>query len=365
MKHDLKILVAASLGLASLTTGTAFAEDAAAPTGPTLGSVLEASGITATGYVAASYYHSDAQNDYHNYDASHDTFQLDQASLTIAYQPKEGFGALVDVIGGEDATLVAQTASPSKVAIAQGYVQYAGGPLTLMAGKYFTLAGAEVTAPTGNTNFSRSLLYYFEPAYHTGVRAAIAASDMFTVTVGVNNGWNYDKVSYGSKTGEIGVSFTPAKVFSLAAAGYFGKDPSYDAQKTLIDLVATINATDALSFVLSYDNGSQKFTDGSKAKWDGVAGYVNVAFNDMVRLSVRFEQFKDKDGFLTGFTDEKLKEATVTLGISPVKSFEVRAEVRQDKADDAVFRKVYDPTAEDYVYTDKQTEFALQGVYKF
>jgi len=368
MKHDLKILAAASLGLLSVTS-TAFAEDAA-PTGPTLGSVLEASGITATGYVAASYFHSTGSNEVHNFDTGHDTFQLDQASLTLAYQPKEGFGALVQVIGGEDASLLSTdstgAAKGDKIAVAQAYAQYAGGPLTIIAGKYWTLAGAEVTPVTGNTNFSRSLLFTFEPAYHTGVRATVAATDTLSFMVGVNNGWNYDKTSYGSKTGEVGVSFAPVKAFSIGAYGYFGKDPSFDDQRSLADIVATFNVTDMLSFVVSADFGQQKgaaaFTaDGEDtAKWTGFAGYANVKFNDMVRLSLRAEQFKDKNGIFFGIADEKIKEATLTLGIAPVKSFEFRVELRQDKADDDIFTKFNSSEV-----TDKQTEFALQGVYQF
>lgn len=365
MKYEPKILATASLALLSLTSGAAFAADEAKSDAPTLASVLEASGITATGYVAASYYHSSGENTFHNFDTSHDTFQLDQASLTVAYQPKEGFGALVDVIAGEDATLLSTTHATT-FAVGQAYVQYAGGPVTLMAGKFFTLAGAEVVAPTGNANFSRSLLFYFEPAYHTGVRAAIAASDMFTVTFGVNNGWNYDRIfstasgtNASMKTGELGISFTPAKVFSLAASAYVGKDPIAEGQRQLLDVVATINATDMLSFVVSYDNGQQKFDDGSpKAKWDGIAAYVNVAFSDMFRLSVRGEQLKDKNGYLTGGV-QKLKEGTLTLGIAPAKSYELRLEGRRDKSDTATFVKT------DGTLSKNQTEFAVQALYKF
>jgi len=85
--------------------GAAFAADPApatpaAPTASSLTDVLTASGITATGYVAASYYHSNGDGQYHQFDNKHDTFQLDQAALTLAYQPKEGFGALVNVAAG-------------------------------------------------------------------------------------------------------------------------------------------------------------------------------------------------------------------------------------------------------------------------
>ena len=34
------------------------------------------------------------------------SFQLDQAGLIIAYQPKDGFGALVDLMAGEDARIL-------------------------------------------------------------------------------------------------------------------------------------------------------------------------------------------------------------------------------------------------------------------
>jgi len=354
--NQLKVLSA--LGMTMLASTAAMAADA---TAPTLGSVLEASGITATGHVAASYMHFDTLAPaYHNFDTARDSFQLDQAALTIAYQPKEGFGALVNVFGGEDA-LALSTGSTSKLAVAQAYVQYASGPVTVIAGKYWTLAGAEVTPVTGNTNYSRSLLFTYEPAYHTGVRATIAANDMLTFYVGVNNGWNYDKNASGSaKTAELGVGFTPIKAVSLGAYFYTGKDPILDAKKSLFDFVGTFTVTDSLSFALSYDKGKQ--TDalgvGADANWDGIAAYANYAVNDMWRLSVRLEQFKDKDGYLTGAV-QKLKEGTVTVGFAPVKSVELRAEVRQDKSDIESFTKT-DGTA-----TDKQMEFALQSLYKF
>ncbi len=143
------------------------------------------------------------------------------------------------------------------------FLQYAAGPLTVMAGKFVTLAGAEVINPTLNTNYSRSLLFFdSEPLTHTGIRASYAVTDTITVTGGVNNGWNASSnFSYGSKTGEISIGWAPAnKIFALAATAYFGKnDPTqigtagFDADKTLIDIVATYNATSALTFIVNFD----------------------------------------------------------------------------------------------------------------
>ena len=92
--------LAAAAGAAS--TGAPAADSPAS----TLSQVLASSGITASGYLAASYYESSGTNTYHQFDTSRDTFQLDQAALQLAYQPKSGFGAVVSVIAGEDAKIV-------------------------------------------------------------------------------------------------------------------------------------------------------------------------------------------------------------------------------------------------------------------
>ncbi|HEX2585914.1 MAG TPA: outer membrane beta-barrel protein [Steroidobacteraceae bacterium] len=376
MKIESKLLIAASLGLMSITS-TAFAEEEV-KAAPTLGSVLEASGITATGYVAASAYTQDSNTANHQFDANHEGFQLDQAALTLAYQPETGFGGLVNVIAGEDARTINSATGPggksSAFSVFQAYVQYKGGPVTFMAGKMATLAGAEVVAVSGNTNYSRSLLFFNEPLVHSGVRVSVAAGDMFTFTGGINNGWNYDSSYTSSKTAEVGIGFTPSKKFSLLAQAYSGEDPvgldlsglgftaTDRGKRTLIDLVATLNITDSMAFLVSYDNGKQDSDVGvSSLKWDGIAAYFNVAFNDQWRLSLRGETLKYKQD---GASDAKYDEFTATVGFAPVKSFEFRGEVRVDSSNkiggNGLFTKFSngDPT-------DSGTELALQAVYKF
>lgn len=364
-----RIHVAALLTAAGAMPASVLAADSPAPT---LSQVLANSGITESGYVAASYYDSSGYNTYHQFDTSHDTFQLDQAALQLAYQPKSGFGAVVDVIAGEDAKIVdaaeSAGASANSFDLLQGFAQYVAGPVTVQAGKFTTLAGAEVIAPTGNTNFSRSLLFFAEPMTHTGLRATYAVNDELSVIVGVNNGWNYTKVDYGSKTGELGISLTPNKLFSLTAQLYAGKDPVYAAERTLIDTVATFNATAALSFVVSYDWGRQETTAATPAgltggTWEGIAGYVNYQLSSQWRVSVRAEYLDDKDGttLVTG-APQSLKEGTVTLGYDPVASFELRLEGRYDTSSESTFLKSVTPVA---LFSDNQTEVAVQGVYKF
>ncbi len=371
-KPVLTLTASALLGSAALCA-TASAEDAK-PAAPSFSDVLASSGITVSGYVAASYSkNSGYPFNIHQFDNKHDSFQLDQAGLIIAYQPKEGFGALVDLMAGEDARILhaAEDGNDNSFDLRQAFVQYTTGSLTIMAGKMLTLAGAEVINPALNTNFSRSLLFFdSEPLTHTGVRATYALTDTFSVTAGVNNGWNATSTSYGSKTGELGFGWIPNKTFSLLASAYVGKtDPSFggnDSTKTLLDIVATYNATSSLTFVLNVD--INKWDDalgaGQDAKWQGVAGYVNYAINDQWRVSVRAEYLNDKDGFLTG-SDQKLKEGTITFGYSPVKSFELRLEGRVDKADNDIFFKTRDAINAATPDAKSLTGFAIQGVYKF
>jgi hypothetical protein len=376
MKKLGKQLLAPALMLNITTCGAAVAEDepvkTTASTASSISDVLTASGITESGYVAASYYHSNGYNTYHQFDNKHDTFQLDQAGLTIAFQPKEGFGALVNIAAGDDMKILnaAEGSSPNTFDVVQAFAQYASGPLTVIAGKYVTLAGAEVIAPTGNTNFSRSLLFFAEPLTHTGIRVTYAASDTLNIVGGVNNGWNYSSLSTsGSKTAEMGVAWTPSKTFSLAAQAYIGKDPIYDAQRTLVDAVATYSATDALTLVLSYDWGKQQqhAAGDPNLDWNGVAFYTNYALNDQWRVSLRLEYLDDKDGFVSGLvgTPQKFKEGTLTFGYAPAKSFELRIEGRYDKSDKATFVRSINAKGTVNPFADSQTGFALQGVYKF
>ena len=367
--QTLPLLAASAL---AATPGRAHAAGSPAET---LAQMLAVSGITESGYLSASYYHSSGGNTYHEFDTGHDSFQLDQAGLTLAYQPNQGFGALVDMIAGDDAKIVnasesATGSSNNMFDLLQAFVQYVHGGLTIEAGKFTTLAGAEVIAPTGDTNFSRSLLFFAEPMTHTGVRATYALDRVLSLIVGVNNGWNYTNVNAGSKTGEFGIALTPGRSLSITAQAYIGNDPLDLAKRTFFDTVWTYNATSALSFVVSYDWGRQnasRVTSGGE--WAGVAGYVNYWLNKHWRVSLRGEELDDRNGFILGTgVPQKVKEGTVTLGYDPLPCFELRIEGRYDTSNRATFTytRISAVTGRPVTtFSDHQSEFAVQGVYKF
>src|SRR5580692_6836924 len=272
-----------------------------APAVPGLSDLLTSWGLTTSGDIAASYYHSNGYpgSEWRGFDQDHDTFQLDEAGLQIGYQPKTGIGGFVDVIAGTDAQILSENegGSGNSIDVRQAYLQYATGPLTIIAGKYVTMAGAEVINPALNTNYSRSLLFWeLEPLDHTGFRATYAATDTLSISVGVNNGWNYTDLSTsGSKTGEFNATWAPNKIVSLAVTGYFGKDDVlYDGQElSLIDFVGTYNVTSSLTLILNADfkqaSGNGNLGDDATTHINGFAGYANYAINDALRVSVRGE----------------------------------------------------------------------------
>lgn len=365
-------------------TALAMSAGAALADAPTLKEVLDASGITTTGYIDAAYihYNNDVPSGINYFDDNKNTFDLKQAGLTIASQPKEGFGALVNITGGSDADKIhSYGGSSSNLDITQAFVQYATGPFTAMAGKFNTLAGAEVIAPTGNTNITRSIAFLNAiPFTHTGVRFAYAPIDTLTLYAGVNNGWDQQKDSNTTKTLEVGAAWAPVSAFSWTAQIYNGKEhvdstdlTSPNTDRFLFDTVATIKATDDLSFVLNYDYGKQKDAIGSTkdAKWTALIGYVNYNFTEQWHMSLRAEVFDDKDGYKLALTDptgteisKKTKEVTLTVGYAPSANFEVRGEVRRDKSDKDAFVKTQDLVSGDS-FTDKQTVVALEAYYKF
>lgn len=375
-----KKLLAAAVMSAFTVPAAVLAADAPKTSVPTLDQVLEASGIALNGYIDTAYSHLSGTGVFTSgtanrvFDTEPNSFNLHQAAITVAKQPKEGFGGLINLTTGRDARVIHSfgASTESQFDVTQAFAQYAHGPLTVMAGKYVTLAGAEVINSTADVNYSRSILFgYAIPFSHTGLRASYAASDMLTLFAGVNNGWDDIQDTNKQKTLELGLLVTPMKSLTIAAVDYAGTErvgglvpTGPEGARNILDLVATYTATDKLAFTLNYDYGSQDNASTvtpigkEKAKWSGLAGYVNYLLTDTWRLSVRGEYFNDKDGYKTGVV-QKWKEGTVTLAYLPAKNMEIRGEVRGDRSDVASFMKS-DGTA-----SKSQSSYGLEAIYKF
>ncbi|HQT27025.1 MAG TPA: outer membrane beta-barrel protein, partial [Burkholderiales bacterium] len=147
-----------------------------------------------------------------------------------------------------------------------------------------------------------------------------------------------------------------------------------------LDMIGTINATSKLTLVADYANAKQdnallsgtgtlagsNILNGQNlagntvvnAKWHSLALYANYHIDDQWRVAYRNENFDDPEGFRSGIS-QRLKSNTFTLGFAPVKSTELRAEIRQDNSSGNYFLKA-DGTA-----ANTQVTYALEGIYQF
>jgi hypothetical protein len=290
------------------------------------------------------------------FDTSHDTPMFNSLNMQLV---KNGtLGGKLELTLGQDANVLASwpTANFVGVDVTNAYLSYATGKFTLLAGKFSTLAGAEVIESPSNLNFSRSILFgYAVPFTHTGVRLTYAATSAFSIIGGVNNGWDNTKGNgTGSRTIEAGLAYTN-KNLTLSTQGYDGTEQTaygyHDSiidnngipnnwsgvtgKRYLSDTVATYKFGPVLSGTLNYDTGSQgnALMDPAGnptvgAAWNGLAGYVSANVNK-ITLTGRYEFFNDLSGYRTSYS-QRWNEGTITLAYAPSAALLFRLEGRQD-----------------------------------
>ena len=375
-------LFAAGVACAQTPPAPADAKPAEAPP-PAIFSI---GGFDLTGHVDVGYSHLSGFGKFVNglndrvFDFKRNEAMFHALDLQLANTPEQGFGGLLDVTIGKDADTIASYGTISKSKgpanganhyfdVTQAYVHFGAAPFTIIAGKYVTLAGAEVIKSDGDVNYSRSILFgYAIPFSHTGVRATWKLSDSLSLIGGVNQGWDAVSDPNTDKTVELGATYAPSKEMSFSAVYYGGKEllanyPKIDpsGMRNLVDVVGTFTLSEQMTLVLNYDYGTQDKAafDGGKAKWQGLAAYLNYQINEQWRVSLRGEYFDDKDGYRTGVV-QKWKEGTVTVAYLPAKAWEIRGEFRADKSDKDAFLKSDGVTA-----TDTQRSFGIEVLYKF
>jgi len=375
-----KLLIASAVSAAFAAPTVALAQAARAPT---LSQVLDASGINVSGYLDAGYSYANrnlAAFSDRVFDSQTNSFALHQFGLQVAKQPSRGFGGVVNITAGADAQVIhafPETTNPagSMFDITQAYGQYAAGDLTLMAGKFVTLAGSETIWSPSNNNFSRSILFGAVPFTHTGVRAGYAVTSTLTLYGGINNGWDQLTDANKGKTIELGASIIPIKPLTINVTAYSGKESAVapgtpvvaGAQDTrnLLNVVATYTINNRMSAGGEVLYVSQDRAVGGSAKYNGIAGYFTYNLSSLWRVAARAEMFDDKNGFHFApgapfaASDTKYKEVTATLAYLPNSSVELRGEIRGDQANNAVFVNSDGTTAKSLL------TLGLQGLYKF
>ena len=262
------------------------------------------------------------------------------------------------------------------------------GGTTFKVGKFLTTAGAEYIPSHENANFSRSFLFGNAiPFTHTGVIAETelvakeGEGSLLSMALGYSNGWDQARNTNDGHIFLTSTTLAPAEFFDVTVNWFFGwrdargigDDRSFSH---LIDIVSTIKIpeVDGLSLVLNLDwYGDEDHSAGAYASYYGFAGVVqwdiDNPFTEEVdknfMLAFRGEYFDDDTGFLrslgalagtAGNTAGDLWDLTWTVGYKPADSLLIRAEVRYDKANGAIFENST---------RSHQTTFALNTVFTF
>lgn len=334
-----KVLISSAVVVAAFSGTTAYAA------GPTVTDVLGNSGITIGGAADVSY--DWAANDdvaLRAFDTENDGFSFHQFNLSASKAFAGGVGATINVIAGDDAQVTG--GADDEFDVVQGFVSWNSGNFSAMGGRFVTLAGMEVINPAGNLNASRSLLFFFQPLVHEGVRTSYKLNDMMSVSLGLVNQMfavsNSDE-NNTDLTVEAQLALTPMKNLSVFLTGYTGNEDEGDGggegnsanlRTDLVDLVVNLNVTDALYLGVNADYFNSEDNSGGSTEIHGVAGYVGFKLNPKMRVAVRSE-YLSIDAFDGG--DTYIRENTLTLGHACTENLEILLEGRHDRVSGSRF----------------------------
>lgn len=305
---------------------------------------------TITGSVSSLYTFNldapeDGTNAYRVFDYDNNSFNLNFAEVAFEGMMGDRAGYRIDLSAGSDVNIVDynETSADDQFSVQQAYVSYnldAEGKYSIMGGKFVTLHGAEVIESAYNMNSSRAFAFgYAIPFYHTGVMLTAAPNDMLTIKAAVVNGWDMTTDNNEAKTLHASVGLAPTDKISLSIGGSYGAEqPGNESLKrTVIDIIASLQATDELSLMVNADMGSEEEVteDGDDASWTAIAAYLHYQ-KEKWGATVRAEMFDDADGYRTG-VEQQLSEVTLTGHLYLAEGYEFRPEFRYDMSDEDVF----------------------------
>lgn len=279
--------------------------------------------------------------------------------------------------------------------VKQGFASWKPGgadsSITIDLGKFDTPFGLEVAESQLNMNYTRSMLYASQPAFHTGLRANFVLADAFDFRVLAVNGWNnsidnnigkslgaqftfharnadgsdvltaslgymggpeHDDVE--NKQCAAGTRFEPASdngcvsspTTTMATSGLVDRGSSNTkGLRHLIDLVVTADPIERLRLGLNADFGRDSVANADGG-YDGTNYYgvllgARLAVIDEFGVAARGEYFHDSNGYISGFAGEEMElvGGTLTLELLPADFLTLRLENRLDWASKQIFDK--------------------------
>ena len=257
-------------------------------------------------------------------------FDTNANSFTLSYA-KLGLQADLDVVSVRADVGYGMLGGPGFIVQQAFGTAKLGSVVSLDAGRFVTHAGAEVIETQKNWLYSRSLLFYGIPLYHTGLRLNLNLAEGVTAMVSVVNGWNNDPDDNEGKTVGANVTYSGGGI-TAAATTYIGKEGASSDYRMLFDGVFSMDVAPTVSVGANVD-----FYKEGDGQWIGVAAMAKAMLAEDLALAVRGEFLKDKNAY--GIGEESLYEGTLMLGYTIAGHFEIRAEGRADMSSAEVFAK--------------------------
>jgi hypothetical protein len=314
--------------------------------------------ISVSGHVAASYFYnfndvpgsinSRANAPVDLLHPDNNSISLDQLWLTVArdVSPEQRAGFKADFVYGKVASILSSDnndgAAGNDFDLYQGYISYLapiGEGVTIQAGKFATLLGAEVAQANGNWNITRGNVYnYLQPINHTGLLASTPVGPI-TASLGIVDetrafpALNADRNN--NKAILFGVS-GGAGAFSGSFAGTYGDSPASGDNgdnEVILDFIARFTPNDKFGSYVNFDWISTDL-GGNTLDGYGVAAAGRLALGESTGVAGRFEYLSLEDDFSS---DIEIWGITGTVDQEIADGLTLRAEIRYDKATDADF----------------------------
>jgi hypothetical protein len=345
------------------------------------------------------------------YDTSNG-FGLSWAGVDATY-PAEPVGGTISLRFGPTAERIASSCisgtCDSSVGLSflkQAYASWKPwNPIQLDFGKFDTIYGAEVAESQDDMNYTRGVVYWFtQPLFHTGLRVNAQLSENLALRGLLVNGWNNTIDNNLGKDLGLQLALTLPRssdggTLLATSLGYLGGPEQDDSAviqcasneyfdpaaptgcspgmggptsgrvdrgssnikglRHLIDLVATLTPTEALTVQLNADLDIERVRDTVdptrfvQHEWWGVMLGARYQFIDKFAVAARGEYLADPDAYGTGIaklyaptdpnvapvTDIKLLTGTLTLDYRPADYLILRLDNRVDWSNKKIFPK--------------------------
>ncbi|MFN8792428.1 MAG: outer membrane beta-barrel protein [Bdellovibrionales bacterium] len=232
--------------------------------------------------------------------------------------------------------------------VTQAFVTYqATDRLSVMAGKFYTHIGFEVTRAKDNWQYSRSLLFNYGPFWQQGVGLTyILAPEKLTGTLYVINGWDGRTSQEGNRELSLGANLNYVGIPDLTLNyNYIGGRESPVAarpRRQLHEMNGLYKISDRYQAAIDVHHGTQSHLAGeNQVSWWGAALYLKAQVTEMYSISPRYEYFDDSDAGLVlvgGFADasdvrQRVQAFHLTNSWNLGDGLETRFEVGVDQSD--------------------------------